>query len=68
MTCKEALFYVAKMLHLCHEEFKDKKYELEISWICDATEKVHKKIPKDLQEEVEKKALKSIEEDQMGAE
>jgi len=67
MTCKEALFYVAKTLHLSHEEFKEKKYELEISWLCDASNKEHKRIPKDLQEEVEKKALQAIEDDQMGA-
>jgi len=67
MTCKEALFYVAKMLHLCHEEFKEKRYELEISWICDATKQIHQRVPKDVQEEVEKKALEAIEQDQMGA-
>jgi len=66
MTCKEALFHVAKMLHLSHEEFKDKKYELEITWICDATNQKHEKIPKDLQAEIEKQALESIEQDQMG--
>ena len=48
MTCKEALKYVAKMLKLCHEEFKDKKFELELSWICEESGKKHCLVPKDI--------------------
>lgn len=35
-------------LHLCHEEFKDKRFEIEISWICPETNFQHQMIPKDL--------------------
>ena len=30
-----------KRLNLTHEEFKDKKFELELSWICKETDFVH---------------------------
>ena len=49
MTCREALKYVAKMLKLCHEEFKDKKFELELSWVCEESERKHSLVPKELQ-------------------
>ena len=66
-------------LHLCHEEFKEKKFELEMSWVCEASNNQHQMVPKDLkvyscvilyvdifkQEDAEKKALQSIEEDEM---
>jgi len=66
MTCKEALFHVAKMLHLCHEEFKEKKFEIEMSWICDETKHKHQIVPKDLQKIAEEKALAAIEQEEMG--
>lgn len=65
LTCREALFNVAKMLHLCHEEFKEKKFELELSWICPESKNRHEMVPKELREDAEKRALESIEEDQM---
>jgi len=65
MTCKDALFHVAKMLHLCHEEFKEKKFELELSWLCPLSKNQHEMVPKDLKEEAEKKAFESIENDEM---
>jgi len=65
LTCKEALFHVAKMLHLSHEEFKEKKFELEMSWICPESKNRHELVPKDIREEAEKRALQSIEEDEM---
>jgi hypothetical protein len=47
MTCREAMKYIAKMYYslnilyyfllrliLSHEEFKEKKFEYEITWIC----------------------------------
>lgn len=35
LTCREALVFVAKMLNLTHEEFKDKRFEIELSWLCE---------------------------------
>jgi len=64
-TCKEALFDVAKMLHLCHEEFKEKKFEFELSWVCADSKNKHELVPKELREDAEKRALESIEADEM---
>jgi 20S proteasome subunit alpha 7 len=50
---------------LCHEEFKEKKFELELSWICPESNNKHEMVPKSLREDAEKRALESIEEDQM---
>ena len=41
LTCKEALFHVAKMLHKSHEMDSEKHYELELSWITEGTNFVH---------------------------
>ena len=38
ITCREAAVIVAKVLLTCHEEMKDKKYELDLSWVCDESE------------------------------
>jgi hypothetical protein len=36
-------------LHLSHrEEFKEKTFELELSWVCDDSKNVHTFVPKDL--------------------
>jgi len=58
MTCKDALVHVAKMLHLCHEEFKEKKFEIELSWICDESKHLHQLVPTELKENAEKKSIR----------
>jgi len=65
MTCREALKYVAKILHVLHDEVKDKPFELEMSWICEETKWQHKMVPNDIRDEAEAWAKQSIEEDEM---
>ncbi|KRX01803.1 hypothetical protein PPERSA_00513 [Pseudocohnilembus persalinus] len=65
MTVKEALPYVLKTLNLTHEEFKDKEYEFEVSWICGESQNKHQLVPEQLRTEAEKRALEMIEEDEM---
>lgn len=60
LTCKEALFHVAKILHKVHNE-SDKDFELECSWICDASNFQHAPVPKELVTEAEKKAKDALE-------
>ncbi len=43
---------------------KEKKFALEISWICQESDYLHK-FPKEIQEEAEKKALEEIEKEEM---
>lgn len=65
MTCAEALKYVAKVLHLLHDEVKDKPFELEMSWICEASNWKHQLVPDNTKDRAEEWAKKSIEDDEM---
>ncbi|EFJ26434.1 hypothetical protein SELMODRAFT_270930 [Selaginella moellendorffii] len=66
MTCKEAVFAVAKIIYGVHDEAKDKAFELEMSWICDESNKEHQKVPANLLEEA-KAAAKAAQEEDMDA-
>lgn len=65
MTCREALKYVAKILHLLHDEVKDKPFEMELSWVCEESKWMHEMVPSSLRDEVEEWAKKAIEDDEM---
>jgi 20S proteasome subunit alpha 7 len=53
MTCREAVTEVAKILYAQHDPAKDKPMEVELSWICDATDKMHMLVPPAIKEEAE---------------
>ena len=55
---------VAKVLLTCHEEMKDKKYELDLSWVCEESEQRHQLIPKDVKAEIIKQAEELIEKEE----
>ena len=61
MSCKEALFLVAKMLQLTHDNESDKNYAVELSWITDETKHKHQKVPEDLYNKAMEEAKASIE-------
>ncbi len=65
MTCREALNYVAKVMHVLHDEVKDKPFELELSWICEASKWQHALVPSEIRDEAQNWAKKTIEEDEM---
>jgi len=48
LTCREAVVEIAKIINTCHDELKDKQFELEMSWICEETGNVHKYVPAEL--------------------
>eukprot|EP00397_Hematodinium_sp_SG-2012_P041034 GEMP01045102.1.p1 GENE.GEMP01045102.1~~GEMP01045102.1.p1 ORF type:complete len:252 (+),score=56.14 GEMP01045102.1:46-801(+) len=62
LTCKEVLFYLAKIMHKVHDE-KDKDFELECSWITDATNYQFELIPRDVVQKAQEEAKKAIEEE-----
>ena len=43
---------------------KDKKYELDLSWICDESNQRHQLIPKDIKAEIIKTAEEIIEKEE----
>jgi|EP01047_Picozoa_sp_COSAG01_P002543 20S proteasome subunit alpha 7 len=36
------------MLHQCHDELKDKNFEVEMSWICEESGREHQLVPADV--------------------
>jgi len=66
MTCRELVKQVAKIIHTVHDEVKDKRFELELSWVGEMTKGLHQLVPKDVYEEADnfgKEALKEAEND-----
>jgi len=53
ITCREAVMEVAKMLYAQHDPAKDKPLELELSWVCDGSKRLHQLVPAALKEEAE---------------
>jgi len=54
----------ARIIYVAHEDSKDKEFELEMSWISPMegpTKGRHQEVPKDILEEAEKAAKKSME-------
>jgi 20S proteasome subunit alpha 7 len=54
----------ARIIYVAHEESKDKEFELEMTWISASdgpTKGRHEHVPKELLEEAEKHAKKSLE-------
>lgn len=52
LTVKEGVKAAAKIIHLAHEDNKDKDYELEISWVSkEETNGLHEFVPEDLLKE-----------------
>ncbi|KZV27386.1 hypothetical protein F511_02495 [Dorcoceras hygrometricum] len=62
MTCRQGIVEVAKIIYGVHDEAKDKAFELEMSWVCDESNRQHQKVPDDLLEEVKAAAKAALEE------
>jgi 20S proteasome subunit alpha 7 len=64
-TVAEALPLVARMIVLGHKEMREKRFEFEASWICQASDNIHKIIDKDVRVAVEKEAEDQVEKEMM---
>jgi 20S proteasome subunit alpha 7 len=64
MTCEEGVKAVARIVYAVHDE-KDKEFECELSWICDASGGEFKRVPKAIAEEAIELAKAALEEDDM---
>lgn len=64
MTCREAVVEAAKILHRVHEE-ESKPFEIEMSWVCDESNKQHQRVPADLLAAAEAAAKAAMQEDDM---
>jgi 20S proteasome subunit alpha 7 len=45
LTVKEAVNHVARIIYKLHDEVKDKELELELSWVCDESNRLHVPVP-----------------------
>ena len=61
MTVEQALPLVARMIVLSHKETREKRFELEASWICPHTNNVHKLLDIEKRKALEKAAEEQIE-------
>lgn len=64
LTVKEAVKHAARIIHLAHEDNKDKDYELEISWCLTETKGKHQFVPEDLLKEAIKLAQEEEDDDE----
>nr|GME21568.1 proteasome subunit alpha type-3-like [Ipomoea batatas] len=62
MTCRQGVIEVAKIIYGIHDEAKDKAFELEMSWVCDESNRQHQKVPDQLLEEAKAAAAAALEE------
>ena len=61
-TCKDNLFMVSKAVVHAHEEFKEKTYEFEASWICSDSHGKHVFINREVREDMRQKAEDELDE------
>jgi len=57
VTCREAVKHVARIIYKLHDDIKDKNMILELSWVCDESQRKHVVVPSDLRAEAIKLAL-----------
>ncbi|EUC57840.1 proteasome subunit alpha type protein [Rhizoctonia solani AG-3 Rhs1AP] len=63
LTTREAVFEAARIIHLVHDDSKDKEFELELSWIGPETGGKHVTVPRELWAEADRKAREALDAD-----
>ncbi|KAG8730545.1 hypothetical protein FRC11_006447 [Ceratobasidium sp. 423] len=63
LTTREAVFEAARIIHLVHDDSKDKEFELELSWIGPETGGKHAQVPRELWAEADRKAREALDAD-----
>lgn len=48
ITCRQAVMKIAEIIYKLHDDIKEKAFELEMTWICDESNRKHGRIPDDL--------------------
>ncbi|KAG1285288.1 hypothetical protein G6F65_002992 [Rhizopus arrhizus] len=65
MTVREAVNEITRIIYTCHDDVKDKEFELELSWICAESKYKHQFVPNELKSEAERLAKESSSDDEM---
>eukprot|EP01083_Nonionella_stella_P131653 400127_1 len=63
ITCKEAVIKISEIIYQLHDEVKDKPFELELSWVCDESQKKHELVPKALLDQAIAAGVQAAEDD-----
>ncbi|CAO3627963.1 nucleophile aminohydrolase [Cunninghamella echinulata] len=63
MTVREAVNHITRIIYTCHDDAKDKDFELELSWICAESKYKHQFVPKEIKEEAERLAKESLDDE-----
>ncbi|KAI7863234.1 nucleophile aminohydrolase [Spinellus fusiger] len=63
LTVREAVNEITRIIYTCHDDAKDKEFELELSWICPESRYKHQFVPKEMKEEAERLAKESLDEE-----
>merc|ERR1711994_664734 len=61
ITCKEAVIKIAEIIYQLHDEVKDKPFELEMSWVCDESDRKHQLVPQTVFDEAVAAGVKAAE-------
>jgi len=56
ITCKDAVYEIARILYALHDDVKDKPFELELSWVCDDSKRQHVLVPDKMRDEAVERA------------
>ncbi|ORZ29807.1 nucleophile aminohydrolase [Catenaria anguillulae PL171] len=65
LTVREAVKEAARILHVVHDEAKDKDFEIELSWVCAESKFRHAFVPEDLVAEAQQYAEQALNPDEM---
>lgn len=65
ITCREAVKEIARILYKLHDEVKDKEMEVELSWVCDESKRLHVRVPEEVRAEAVKLALEAKRKEEM---
>ena len=63
LTVQEAIKEVARIIYATHDEIKDKEFELELSYISEASNREHRLVEKSVLDEAVALAKAAMEED-----
>jgi len=48
ITCREAVKEIARIIYKFHDDIKEKDFEVELSWVCEESNRQHQSVPTDL--------------------
>ncbi|KAK1921398.1 nucleophile aminohydrolase [Papiliotrema laurentii] len=62
VTVRQGVLELARIIHLVHDDNKDKDFELEMTWVCEESGWKHQSVPADLLKEADEKGRAALEE------